>query len=147
LDKLPPHKSVTVIFDLYVTRTWDGNAPVVGPDGWGLKLEDSVPLIDTTFSNVEGSLQKFACKSGEDASTGCYAKGAGPTTGAAAINSLGYDVAMKYKDCVYKIKRTFQHDRSFLMLTFFGALREATPEGQNINNEAWGLDNVRIEVQ
>jgi hypothetical protein len=147
LDKLPVHKSVTVMFDLYVTRTWDGDTPGPGPDGWGLKLEDSVPLIDTTFSNVEGSGQKFACKNGEDASTGCYSKGAPPTFGAAAINSLGFEVAMKYKDCVYKIKRTFQHDRSFLMLTFFGALREGNPAYQTTDNEAWGLDNVRIEVQ
>jgi len=61
----------------------------------------------------------------------------------AAINSLGYN----WGDSVYKIKRTFAHDRSFLILTFFGDLKEVLPENRNTNNESWGLDNVRIEAQ
>jgi hypothetical protein len=147
LDKLPQHKSITVTFDLYITRTWDGEVIGPGPDGWGLKLEDSVPLIDTTFCNVDGLRQKFACKNGEDASSGCYSKGEVAAFGAAATNSLGFNIGWKYNDSVYRIKRTFQHDRSFLMLTFYGAMREVTPDLQNTNNEAWGLDNVRIEAQ
>jgi hypothetical protein len=59
----------------------------------------------------------------------------GPS-GAAAINTLGFGL-----ESIYKIKRTFAHDRSFLWLTFFGELKE------QINDESWGLDNVRIEVQ
>jgi hypothetical protein len=147
LDKLPVHKTVTVTFDLYVTRTWDGNIDFYGPDVWGLNMEDSLPLIKTTFSNQNGGQQNFACKIGEDASTGCYSKGATSAFGAAAINSLGFDAALNTKDCVYKIKRTFAHDRSFLILNFFGDLKEAAPEYRNVGNEGWGLDNVRIEVQ
>ena len=147
LDRLPQHKSITVTFDLYITRTWDGDHTTNGPDNWGLKLEDSVSLIDTTFTNVDGWRQKFACKNGEDASSGCYSKGEVSAFGAAATNSLGFNINWKYNDSVYRIKRTFQHDKSFLMLTFYGALREATPDLQNTNYEAWGLDNVRIEAQ
>jgi hypothetical protein len=147
LDKLPVHKTITVTFDLYVTRTWDGNADFYGPDVWGLNLEDSLPLIKTTFSNQGGGQQNFACKIGEDASTGCYSKGAPPASGAAAVNSLGFDTPLNTKDCVYKIKRTFAHDRSFLILNFFGDLKEAAPEFRNTGNEGWGLDNVRIEIQ
>src|SRR5262245_61195024 len=32
LDKLPPHKTVTVLFDLYILRTWDGDNPGDGHD-------------------------------------------------------------------------------------------------------------------
>ena len=53
LDKLPPHKTVTVKFDLYILRTWDGDQPGLGPDVLGLKLEDTAVLINTTFTNVE----------------------------------------------------------------------------------------------
>jgi len=142
LDKLPAHKTVTVTFDLYVIRTWDGNNHGDGPDVWGLNLEDSFPLIKTTFSSQGGGRQNFACKNGEDASTSCYSKGAAPGFGVAATNSLGFD-----KDYVYKIKRSFAHDRSFLILSFFGDLKEVLPENRNTNNEAWGLDNVRVEVK
>ena len=136
LDKLPPHKTVTVKFDLYVLRSWDGDQPGLGPDVFGLKLEDTAVLIHTTFTNVEQFRQKFACKSGEETTPACMEAGASGPFGAAAINTLGFGL-----ESIHKIKRTFAHDRSFLWLTFFGELKEL------INDESWGLDNVRIEVQ
>jgi hypothetical protein len=142
LDKLPPHKTVTVIFDLYILRTWDGENPGDGPDVWGLKLEDTAVLINTSFAIGNTIKQRFACKSGEEATPACQGSGAVGPFGA-AINSLGYN----WGDNVYKIKRTFAHDRSFLILTFFGDLKEYLPENRNTNNESWGLDNMRIEAQ
>jgi len=142
LDKLPPHKAVTVIFDLYILKTWDGDNPGDGPDVWGLKLEDTADLINTTFTNGGAIRQRFACKSGEETAPACQGSGAVGPFGA-AINSLGTNPA----NTVYKIKRTFAHDRSFLILTFFGDLKEVLPENRQIGNESWGLDNVRIEVQ
>jgi len=142
LDKLPPHKTVTVLFDLYILRTWDGDNPGDGPDVWGLKLEDTAVLINTTFTIGSAIKQRFACKSGEEATPACQGSGAVGPFGA-AINSLGYN----WGDSVYKIKRTFAHDRSFLILTFFGDLKEVLPENRNTNNESWGLDNMRIKVQ
>jgi PASTA domain len=137
LDKLPPHKTVTVKFDLYVLRSWDGEQPGLGPDVFGLKLEDTAVLIHTTFTNVEQFKQKFACKSGEETTPACMGAGATGPFGAAAINTLGFGAW----ESIHKIKRTFSHDRSFLMLTFFGELKE------QIHDESWGLDNIRIEVQ
>jgi hypothetical protein len=142
LDKLPSHKTVTVLFDLYILKTWDGDNPGDGPDVFGLKLEDTAVLINTTFTNGGTVRQRFACKSGEEATPACQGIGAVGPFGA-AINTLGYS----WGDSVYKIKRTFAHDRSFLILTFFGDLKETLPENRNTNNESWGLDNVRIEVQ
>jgi hypothetical protein len=136
LDKLPPHKTVTVKFDLYILRSWDGDQPGIGPDVFGLKLEDTTVLINTTFTNFAQFKQKFACKSGEETMPACMEAGAMGPFGAAAINTLGFG-----QESIHKIKRTFAHDRSFLWLTFFGELKEL------INDESWGLDNVRIEVQ
>jgi PASTA domain-containing protein len=137
LDRLPPHKTVTVKFDLYVLRSWDGDQLGLGPDVFGLKLEDTAVLINTTFTNVENFPQRFACKSGEETTPACMVAGARGPFGAAAINTLGFGAW----ESIHKIKRTFAHDRSFLMLTFFGELKE------QIHDESWGLDNVRIEAQ
>ncbi len=141
LDKLPPHKTVTVKFDLYIFKSWDGEEPISGPDVWGLKLEDAAFLINTTFTNVGTNRQKFGCKHGEETAPICYAKGGTGPFGAMAVNSLGG------WESVYKIKRTFAHEKSFLILTYFGALREAPPAVTSIDNESWGLDNLQIEVQ
>src|SRR5262245_24968046 len=71
LDKLPPHKTVTVKFDLYILKTWDGDTPGDGPDVWGLKLEDTAVLINTTFTNGNTIRQRFACKGGEETTPAC----------------------------------------------------------------------------
>jgi hypothetical protein len=143
LDKLPPHKTVTLQFDLYILRSWDGDEPVSGPDIWGLKSDDGAALIDTTFTNVSTNRQRFGCKSGELITPSCQNMGGIGPFGAALVNTLKFVPW----DSVYKIKRTFPHDRSFLILTFYGALREAPPAVTTIENESWGLDNMRIEVQ
>ncbi|HEV3190186.1 MAG TPA: hypothetical protein VGY54_06790, partial [Polyangiaceae bacterium] len=51
LDKLAPHKTVTVSFDLLVLKSWDGNSPQYGPDRFRLKVVGGPILLDTTFSN------------------------------------------------------------------------------------------------
>jgi hypothetical protein len=146
LDKLPTHKTVTVTFDLYIIHSWDGNDPTAGPDVWGLNLEGGPSLINTTFSNRAVGSQSFGCMAGEDASNNCYSKGGSSGFGALK-NSLGYAPVYNATDCAYKINYSFEHDRSFLILTFFGNLKEATAEYRNTGNEGWGLDNVRVEVK
>ncbi|MGH9756008.1 MAG: hypothetical protein ACREA2_24775, partial [Blastocatellia bacterium] len=41
LNDLPPHKTVTVHFDLYINNVWGGDDEDLGPDAWGLKLDDA----------------------------------------------------------------------------------------------------------
>jgi len=38
LDGLAAHNSVTISFDLYVIRSWDGNSYANGPDIWGINI-------------------------------------------------------------------------------------------------------------
>jgi hypothetical protein len=106
-------------------------------------------LIYTTFSNVEPFRQNYACGNVEYVSSTCYFGDEKATFGAAALNSLGYNTfpTMAVKDAVYKIKLTFTHDKSDLILTFFGNLKEVLAPNRNTGNEGWGLDNVRVEVQ
>ena len=51
LPKLPPHRSLTVEFDLYILSSWDGNNPNYGPDRWSLAVEGGATLLETSFSN------------------------------------------------------------------------------------------------
>ncbi len=156
LKDLPPHKTVTVYFDLYINNLWGGGDDDVGPDEWGLKLDDGEILINTTFSNISGCSdskcgmirQAYACKNGEDTSNGCYSRGEVAAFGAAAINSLGYNAfpILNSRDSVYKIKHTFAHDKSDLILTFFSRLIDHRAEQRATDKQGWGLDNVRIEV-
>ncbi|HEX6463735.1 MAG TPA: hypothetical protein VFZ98_04755, partial [Vicinamibacterales bacterium] len=64
LTKLPPHESMTVAFDLYVLKSWDGDSPIYGPDRWSVRLGGGQVLLDATFSNnfkvaSEGSRQSY----------------------------------------------------------------------------------------
>ena len=38
LENLPPHSKVTVSFDLFIIRKWDGNYRRYGPDYWDLSI-------------------------------------------------------------------------------------------------------------
>jgi hypothetical protein len=171
LNDLPTHKTVTVNFDLYVINTWQGLDPrnADGPDEWGLLQGELNPsslelgkrasppinvlagstLIYTTFSNVDPFRQNYACRNVEYVSSTCYFGDEKAAFGAAAVNSLGYNTfpTLPVKDSVYKIKLSFAHDKSNLILTFFGNLKENIVTNRNIGNEGWGLDNVRVEVQ
>jgi len=158
LNDLPPHKTVTVNFDLYINNAWLGDAADRGKDMWGLRIDDGETLIHTTFSNLTGcsdskhnckmTRQAYACKNGEDSSNGCYSRGEDATFGAMAVNSLGYNAFpfLNSRDSVYKIKHTFTHDRSQLILNFFSNLSNNSPDVQSVDKRGWGLDNVRIEA-
>jgi hypothetical protein len=171
LNDLPSHKNVRVDFDLYIINTWQGldSKNGDGPDEWGLLQGELNPdslelgksshppvsvingaiLIYTTFSNVEPYRQNYACRNGAYAFSSCYFNNERATAGAAEVNSLGYNTfpSMPIRDSVYKIRLSFTHDKSNLVLTFFGNLQEGIVQNRNTGNEGWGLDNVRVEVQ
>jgi len=131
LDSLPPHKSLTIEFDLYILKSWDGNSPLYGPDRFALSVEGGPVLIDKTFSNnpktdSDGSLQDFP-------SPGCA-----PQLGAYEVGTLGYNSF--FKDSMYHLKFTFAHTADSVRLNFSSSLFE----GKGTDDESWGLDNVRV---
>ncbi len=125
LSGLPAHDTVEVEFDLFVIDTWDGNATSAGPDYWEL-WADGARQFRTTFNNHAGGAQSYP---GEfQSSNPSYA-------GAAERGALGYG-----SDAVYHIRRSFDHIAGTFQLDFRALGLES------LDNESWGLDNVRVRV-
>lgn len=134
LSDLPPHTAVTVAFDLFIIRSWDGNSETWGPDVWDLSVDGGPTLFHTTFSY-----------GGEQAYPDAYPGGAHPArTGAAETNTLGYSFVYAREtlqaDSVYHLQVTFPHDARSLVLNFSGSGL------QHLADESWGLDNLMVSV-
>jgi uncharacterized protein (TIGR03437 family) len=133
LGSLAPHSSVTVSFDLYILKSWDGNNPNYGPDRWRLSVAGGPTLFDTTFSNnfktgaYDLSLQNYPVL------------GSQPRAGAAKQDWLGYTF---YGDSAYHLTATFVHSGGSLILDFSSSMFE----GKGTADESWGLDNVVVSI-
>jgi alpha-tubulin suppressor-like RCC1 family protein len=137
LSDLPAHTQVTVSFDLFIIRSWDGNNQIHGPDIWQLKVDEGPTLVHTTFANAPPELEDF-----RQAYPGNYpGRNFLPYTGAVEIKTLGYtEIPSPAPDAVYHFVWTFAHTASILRLDFSG-------QGlQIIQDESWGLDNVKVDV-
>lgn len=144
LQNLPPHTQVAVSFDLFIIRSWDGYLHPASPDLWSLNVRDGEGLISTTFDNhhrpelnppPENHRQSYP----EEFGTGDFL----PQTGAAERNSLGYEFVWQtptVADAVYCLKLVFAHSDDVLQLDLQASGLE------ELENESWGLDNVRVEV-
>ena len=84
LGNLLAHDSMTVAFDLFIIRTWDGNN---GPDQWNLSVEGGPTLLNTTFN-------AFFNAQDRQAYPGSYPGGDFPAhTGASEVGTLGVPVS------------------------------------------------------
>lgn len=139
LGGLTPHSTITLEFDFYAIRSWDGNNEDFGADLFLLFAEGvPQPLLLTSFSNtfLPGFTQTFPFT--YDPSN--LAQNA-PQTGAFETGTLGYLSATGTpEDAVYRMSFTFAHTSSTLRLNFLGW------DLQDVGDEAWGLDNVRIQA-
>ncbi|GEM_PF-1984241 len=128
-NNLPQHNQVTVAFDLYIFRSWDGNGDFCcGPDIFQLSVAGGPTLVRATFGVPT---QSFPAN---------YPGASNPPfSGAAEINTLGYPIGFG-GSAVYRVTRTFAHSGSALQLDFAGiGLQGASDEG-------WGLDNISIRI-
>ncbi|MBN2473948.1 MAG: M10 family metallopeptidase C-terminal domain-containing protein [Pirellulales bacterium] len=139
LAGLPSHETVTVEFDLYVIRSWNGNQVIdlsgqrIGPDRWSLGVEGGATLVDTTLSNSDAPIGPYNQAYPDDYGVGDYP----PRTGAAENNTLGYYYSGEYPmDSVYHLRYTFAHHEDYLKLNFAAMGIEA--------DETWGLDNMVV---
>ncbi len=134
LKKLPAHKFVRISFDLYVIGSWDGYHAKWGPDPWMITVTGGPVLMETSFSydNAVG-LQAFP----DDLRQGAYPA----QTGAASLNKLGFLWNGKRADSVYKFSFTFPHTADAVGFDF-----SATGNIVDVDDESWGLDNVKVEV-
>jgi hypothetical protein len=146
LNNLPAHTQLSISFDLYIIRTWDGIDPM-GPDVWDLSIVGGQTLLHTTFNNfwTSQNLQSYP-----DAYTGGVNL---HHVGAAEINTLGFRVTGygdSIMDSIYRFPNeyhsfTFDHTASSIEIKFSGfALQSGSLGEQNVYDESWGLDNVVI---
>jgi hypothetical protein len=138
LDGLDEHTRVTVSFDLYVLKSWDGNSRMYGPDRFTFGVTGGPVLLDTTFSNnpkirEDSSYQSYPRADGNPASNS-------PQTGAVSTGTLGYNNF--FKDSAYHFSFTFAHIGPQLRLAFHSSLFE----GKGTDDESWGLDNVVVSI-
>ena len=141
----PAHTTVTLSFDLYIIRSWDGNFDLDyrGPDFWGLD-EGPVPVnpqdweVITTFSNWDPAVPADP----HQAFPGEYGPGDNlPRTGTIENNTLGYQWNTYDMDAVYHID-VINRPHTGANLTFsFGAQHL-----QELADESWGIDNVQVSI-
>jgi len=122
------NSTVTLDFDLFILKSWDGNNGGAGPDYFTVTTSGGQTLLNTTFAKYPGTEQSYPSSAG----AGSYPGG----TGAVENNTLGYSYF--YGDSVYHFTYTFTNVTSDLTLNFAGS------NLQGISDESWGLDNVRI---
>lgn len=131
LTDLPSHNDLTISFDLFVIRSWDGNATGnTGPDIWTLTA-DGVTVLNTTFANGGTAKQAYP---------GSYPGGAHTRrTGADEFGTLGYlyNGGTTPLDAVYHLSYPVAHASSSVVFDFFARL-------QGIDDESWGIDNVTV---
>jgi hypothetical protein len=132
LDGLAPHTQVTVAFDLYVLKSWDGDSPQYGPDRFTFRTAGGPVLLEATFSNNPKVKEDGSYQSHPDGERHL------PQTGAVATGVLGY--SNFFTDSVYHFSFTFAHTESALHLDFGSSLFE----GKGTDDESWGLDNVVV---
>jgi hypothetical protein len=107
LSALPVHAEATVVFDLFILRTMDGNGDTdnTGADLWSLSVGGGPTLVRTTFMNSfllgKNSVQSYP----SDFGTGVHEG----RTGAAENNTLGVIWNNWPLDSVYHLAYTFAH--------------------------------------
>jgi hypothetical protein len=141
VPNMPPHKEITIAFDLFIIRTWDGNHLIDGPDIWSMSVDDLPPLLTTTFENFYDTVDpRLPIQS----YPGDYPTYNPIRTGADENNTLGYTYVSDKKtwnmDAVYKLRFTFQHSANAVRFKFAGSgLSELT-------DESWGITNFKVAV-
>lgn len=138
LNGLPAHNSVTISFDLYLIRSWDGDGSQGdGPDEWRLSVVGGATLLRTTFSNYNGTNGIFVPQHYPNSFPGALLHAG--RTGAVEGDTLGYTNGAN-QDAVYHLSFTFNHTQSNVSFLFAG-------QGlQGILDESWGLDNVEVKT-
>lgn len=140
INNLPSHTELTVSFDLYIIKTWDGiSSGYVQPDIWDLSVSGGSTLLHTTFGNYVGIRRQSY--------PGTYPGGDYESrTGAAENNTLGFTFEDSgIKDSVYSFEGaesfTFSHSGDSVSLVFSSDIGDINP-----NEESWGIDNVEVSI-
>ena len=126
LDGFQVGMTITLTFDLFIIRSWDGNDDFHGPD-----------FFNVTINGVEFLNTTFASHIAEQSYPDDYLASHPCRTGALYDNTLGYGYGER-GDSVYRIEWTFETTDEHLAIVW------SASNLQYLDDESWGLDNVRI---
>jgi hypothetical protein len=137
VSHLPVHDAITISFDLFVIRSWDGNSTTDGPDIWELNVVGGAQLCHASFNNGPDNSRLNGQSFPDGVGLGVHAA----FTGAVETNSLGYFYQGKPMDAVYRMSYTVAHTSDTMTLSFLA--RGLNP---NLAEESWGLANVQVKA-
>ena len=125
LDSLAAHDTVSVEFDLYILKSWDGSGQFCcGPDTFKFTLNNT-NFFEDTFSNTSSSGNFGSFSDSESAQK----------TG---VNTLGYSFI---GDSTYHFSFTTTDTLDGIVVLDFSAFGL-----QGLDDESWGLDNVSVST-
>lgn len=115
-------RQYTLSFDFYCIDSWDGDSLLYGSDRLRVLINDAI-RFDETFSNQPGNSQSFR---------------------AASIGPVHMDYNAGAMDSIYR-----QISIDFTVPTTDPTIRFTWADGglQGMNDESWGIDNIRVTYQ
>jgi hypothetical protein len=136
------NNTVTVEFDLFIIRYWDGNTGYAdsnyGDATFTLTTSNGQTLFNTTFSNYDTTTQSYPNSAGQ----GNYPA----RTGAVENNTLGYQnwYGGQKLDSVYHLTSTFTNASNALSLNFTASGLQLWYNTSDVGS--WGIDNISVRV-
>ncbi|CCI23897.1 conserved hypothetical protein [Microcystis aeruginosa PCC 9809] len=136
------NNTITVEFDLFIIRYWDGNTGYAdsnyGDATFTLTTSNGQTLFNTTFSNYDTTTQSYPNSAGQ----GNYPA----RTGAVENNTLGYQnwYGGPKSDSVYHLTSTFTNASNLLSLNFTASGLQLWYNTSDVGS--WGIDNISVRV-
>ena len=145
-----PQTLVQLSFDLYIIRSWDGNMTmqpgaerVIGPDVFDLRVDGGPELFHATFTNWT----QFGGVPFRQSYPGRHPGGDHPAfTGAAHVNTLGYEFGPFKQDSVYRLQAQFYYPANPADLMEPIQLDFSGMGLQVLSDESWGIDNFELHI-
>jgi hypothetical protein len=151
---------VTLSFDTYFIRSWDGSDTTYGPDYFKVSTNTGLILLNDTFSNGNPAGQSYV---GNGIEAPAYAgSGNSSMTGSKLQYALGYyfwdynrkdlyaDPKGEAMDSAYNFVFSFYNTSDNLDLIFAGSGLQpdsvTDKAGNTYLDESWGLDNVKVSI-
>jgi PEP-CTERM motif-containing protein len=127
LNGLPTNVTLTISFDEFIIRSWDGNGEMgFGPDTATFSIGGATQLSTTFANGLVGNTQNYPTA------------GSPAQTGAAQVNTLGYLFLGTPRDSVYALSFSWFNTSSTQTFTWGGSGL------QELADESWGIDNVSV---
>ena len=144
LKNLPKHNAIQIEAQPYFHDSWDGNnniGGIDGPDLWTMTA-DGTPLVNATFSNspcnsVYCLFQSYPGDYGLINNP--------PLTEAYQITGGACFTAIRSITSVYRIVKTFPHERDEVIVSFRDNLVQ-TNVALPLCDESWSMGSLRIKV-